>query len=54
MRILKNRLFHRWSVELGLSDDCLIKAIDEMTQGLYEESQINLAIKAGKFIEVSL
>ncbi len=36
MRILKNKSFHCWSKELDLTDACLIKAVDEMSHGLYE------------------
>jgi len=36
VRILKNKLFHHWAKGLGLTDTALIKAVDEMNQGLYE------------------
>jgi hypothetical protein len=36
MRIFKNKAFHRWAKEQGLSNTALTKAIQEMEHGLYE------------------
>ena len=36
MRIFKNKAFHRWAVELKMSDSALVKAVQEIEQGLYE------------------
>lgn len=36
MRIFKNKLFHQWVQELKLNDSNLMKAIDELSKGLYE------------------
>lgn len=36
MRIFKNKVFHRWSKEAGLSDNKLKESIDEISNGLYE------------------
>lgn len=36
MHILKTKPFNRWAEELELSDFALVKAIDEMSNGLYE------------------
>jgi hypothetical protein len=36
MRILKNKLFSQWAKKLKISDEVLITAVNEMTQGLYE------------------
>ena len=36
MRILKNKPFHLWAKELGLSDASLTKTVEELSQGLYE------------------
>lgn len=36
MRIFKNKAFHRWAKEAGISDNELKKAVDEISNGLYE------------------
>lgn len=36
MKIFKTKVFHRWAVEIGLSDEDLKTAIHEMLQGLYD------------------
>lgn len=36
MRIFKNKVFHRWTKDIGLSDRELKEAIDEISHGLYE------------------
>lgn len=36
MRIFKNKVFHRWAKEIGLSDSKLKDAIKEISSGLYE------------------
>ena len=36
MRIFKNKAFHRWTKEIGLSDNKLQEAITEICNGLYE------------------
>lgn len=36
MRIFKNKDFHRWAKEAGLSDNELKKAVNEISNGLYE------------------
>ena len=38
MRIFKNKPFHLWAEELGLSDASLTKTIEELRHGLYEAS----------------
>ncbi len=36
MRIFKNKSFHRWALESGLKDSCLIRAVNEINTGLFE------------------
>lgn len=36
MRILKTKLFHRWAKKNQLNDDALIKAINEIEEGLVD------------------
>ena len=36
MRIFKNKAFHRWAKEVGLSDNKLKEAVNEISNGLYE------------------
>lgn len=36
MRIFKNKAFHYWTEEVGLSDDKLKEAVNEISNGLYE------------------
>jgi len=36
MRIFKNKAFHRWSKVARLSDEELRKAVNEISDGLYE------------------
>lgn len=36
MRIFKNKIFHRWSKEIGLSDCELKETVKELCHGLYE------------------
>lgn len=36
MRIFKNILFNRWAEQVGLKDEILKSAVDEITDGLYE------------------
>jgi hypothetical protein len=36
MRIFKNKAFHRWAKEIGLSDKELKEAVNEISNGLYE------------------
>lgn len=36
MRIFKNKVFHRWAKEIGLSDTVLREAVIEISNGLYE------------------
>lgn len=36
MRIFKNKAFHKWTREQSLSNSILVKAINEIEQGLYE------------------
>lgn len=36
MRIFKNKAFHRWTKEIGLSDKKLKEAVNEISNGLYE------------------
>ena len=36
MRIFKNKVFHRWAKDIGLSDTALIEAVSEISNGLYE------------------
>ena len=36
MRIFKNKAFHRWAKEIGLSDNKLHEAVKEISDGLYE------------------
>jgi hypothetical protein len=36
MRIFKNKAFHRWAKEVGLSDSKLKEAVNEIINGLYE------------------
>lgn len=36
MRIFKNKAFHRWLKEVGLSDNQLKNAAKEISNGLYE------------------
>lgn len=36
MRIFKNKVFHRWAIENGLSDSVLKDAVNEINSGLYE------------------
>jgi hypothetical protein len=36
MRIFKNKAFHRWAKEVGLSDNELKEAVNEISNGLYE------------------
>ncbi len=36
MQIFKNKAFHRWTKEVGISDEELKNAIREVSSGLYE------------------
>ena len=36
MLIYKNKLFHKWMKTVSLSDSNLVKAVEEMEEGLYE------------------
>jgi len=36
MRIFKNKAFHRWAKEIGLSNNNLKEAVNEIGNGLYE------------------
>lgn len=36
MRIFKNKAFHRWAKEVGLADNKLKEAVNEISNGLYE------------------
>ena len=36
MRIFKNKAFHCWTEEVGLTDKKLKDAVDEINNGLYE------------------
>lgn len=36
MRIFKNKAFHRWSKEIGFSNNRLKEAVNEINKGLYE------------------
>jgi hypothetical protein len=36
VHIFKNRVFHRWAKEIGLSDNTLKDAVNEISNGLYE------------------
>ncbi len=36
MRIFKNRVFSKWAVREGLSDQALCRAVDEISQGLID------------------
>ena len=36
MRIFKNKAFHRWAKEVGVSNKNLKEAINEISNGLYE------------------
>ena len=36
MRIFKNKVFHRWAKEVGLADNKLKEAVNEISNGLYE------------------
>lgn len=36
MRIFKNILFNRWAEQVGLKDEALKSAVNEITAGLYE------------------
>jgi hypothetical protein len=36
MRILKNKQFHHWAKEEGVSDRAILLAMKEMEKGLYE------------------
>lgn len=36
MRIFKNKVFHRWVKEVGLSNNELKEAVNEISNGLYE------------------
>ena len=36
MTIFKNKFFARWAKEVGIENDSLVKAVQEMEQGLYE------------------
>lgn len=36
MEIFKNKFFTRWAKEVGMEDDSIVKAVQEMEQGLYE------------------
>ena len=36
MRIFKNKAFHRWTEEIGISDNKLKEAVNEISNGLYE------------------
>lgn len=36
MRIFKNKTFHRWAKEIGLSNNNLREAVNEISNGLYE------------------
>lgn len=36
MRILKNKTFHQWAIEQKVENSTLIKAVEEIENGLYE------------------
>lgn len=36
MRIFKNKAFHRWSKEMGIGDNELKEATNEISKGMYE------------------
>ena len=36
MRIFKNKAFKRWAEQIGLKDDALKTAVNEIAKGLYE------------------
>src|SRR5262245_45214245 len=36
MRIFKNKAFHRWAKDVGLSDKKLKETVNEISDGLYE------------------
>lgn len=36
MRIFKNKEFHKWALEQGLTDESLKKAVDEIMDGLFD------------------
>lgn len=46
MRIFKNIAFHRWVKEAGLLDSELKKAVDEISNGLYEANLGGMFLKS--------
>ena len=38
MRIIKNKVFHKWAAKEGLSDAAILAAVNEMERGLIDES----------------
>lgn len=36
MRVFKNKVFGKWAIREGLSDEALLAAVDEMERGLFD------------------